>query len=138
MPLAANRQVATLQDKMSLICKKSSITAANKQSHEPCLLLKRQQSHSLFCSSHQIKHAHLFLPFPLHSRRHSRRHYADMPPKTRSHPVTKAGDRSRNMDSMQRMKDLEVLFKDPDDVGSLLDSKVLTPQERAKEGMTNA
>ena len=39
---------------------------------------------------------------------------------------------------MQRMKDLEVLFKDPDDVGSLLDSKVLTPQERAKEGMTNA
>jgi len=61
-----------------------------------------------------------------------------MPPKTRSHPVTKAGDRSRNMDSMQRMKDLEVLFKDPDDVGSLLDSKVLTPQERAKEGMTNA
>jgi hypothetical protein len=61
-----------------------------------------------------------------------------MPPKTRSHPVAKAGDKARSMDSMQRLQGLESLFKDPDDVGSLLDSKVLTAQERAKEGMTDA
>lgn len=57
-----------------------------------------------------------------------------MPPKTRSHPVTKAGNNARSMDVMQHLKELESMFKDPDDVGSLLDSKVLTVQETAKEG----